>query len=83
MILSKLLTGNDESGGLNMGDLIIHLLRKAGTAVLAVLPDLLHAMVKRMMKAQTATFLQVLKLVLKSTFADTTSPSPCSFHSPS
>ncbi|KAH8835042.1 ARM repeat-containing protein [Flagelloscypha sp. PMI_526] len=59
-ILAKLLSGEDESGGLNMGDLIIHLLRKAGDSVLPVLPDLLKAMVGRMLKAQTATFLQSL-----------------------
>jgi hypothetical protein len=48
-----------ESGGLVIGDLIIHLLRRAGDAVLPVLPQLLHAMVIRMPSAKTAQFLQV------------------------
>ena len=42
-----------------IGDLIIHLLRRAGEAVLPVLPQLLEAMVGRMRTAKTATFLQV------------------------
>lgn len=48
-----------ESGGLVIGDLIIHLFRRAGDAVLSVLPQLLNAMVTRMPTAKTAQFLQV------------------------
>lgn len=58
-IVAKLLASQDESGGLVIGDLIIHLLRRAGEAVLPVLPELLQAMVGRMTSAKTATFLQV------------------------
>lgn len=58
-IVAKLLQNQDESGGLSIGDLIIHLLRRAGESVLPVLPQLLHAMVTRMLSAKTATFLQV------------------------
>ena len=43
-----------------MGDLIIHLFRKAGESVLSVLPQLLQAMASRMTNAKTATFTQVL-----------------------
>ena len=53
------LQSTDESGSLFIGDLIIHLLRRAGDAVLPVLPELLEAMLKRMVTAKTATFLQV------------------------
>jgi len=50
----------DESGGLVVGDLVINLLRKAGDAILSVLPALLEAMIKRMTTAKTPTFLQSL-----------------------
>lgn len=42
-----------------IGDLIIHLLRRAGEAVLPILPELLQAMINRMKSAKTATFIQV------------------------
>lgn len=58
-MVARLLQNEDESGGLVIGDLIIHLLRRAGESVLPVLPDLLHAMIGRMTSAKTATFLQV------------------------
>jgi hypothetical protein len=58
-LVAKLLQNEDESGGLVIGDLIIHLLRRAGESVLPVLPELLRAMVGRMTSAKTATFLQV------------------------
>lgn len=58
-LVAKLLQNEDESGGLVIGDLIIHLLRQAGESVLPVLPELLQAMVGRMTSAKTATFLQV------------------------
>ncbi|KAI5119706.1 hypothetical protein M0805_001421 [Coniferiporia weirii] len=59
-VIAKLLDNEDESGGLVIGDLIIHLLRRASTAVVAVLPGLLQAMVRRMLTARTATFVQSL-----------------------
>jgi hypothetical protein len=59
-VIARLLQNQDESGGLVIGDLIIHLFRRAGEGVLPVLPDLLHAMLARMRTAQTATFLQSL-----------------------
>ena len=58
-VIAKQRQSEDESGGLVIGDLIIHLLRRAGEAVLPVLPQLLEAMVRRMRTAKTATFLQV------------------------
>lgn len=59
-LIAKLLRNEDESGGLVIGDLIIHVLRRAGDSVLPVLPELLRAMVERMLTAKTATFLQSL-----------------------
>ncbi|KAI0721417.1 ARM repeat-containing protein [Cerioporus squamosus] len=59
-VIAKQLQSEDESGGLVIGDLIIHLLRRAGEAVLPVLPQLLEAMIRRMRTAKTATFLQSL-----------------------
>lgn len=58
--VARLLQSQEESGGLLVGDLIIHLIRKAGEAVLPVLPELLQAMLLRMKTAKTATFTQVL-----------------------
>lgn len=55
-----MLSNDSESGGLEIGDLIIHLLRRAGTAIGSVLPELLQAMVRRMLTAKTATFVQSL-----------------------
>lgn len=64
-LVAKLLESQDEAGGLVIGDLIIHLFRKAGETILPVLPQLLRAMVVRMKTAKTATFLQVcLPLVM-------------------
>ncbi|KAF5384768.1 hypothetical protein D9615_001050 [Tricholomella constricta] len=59
-LIAKTLESQDESGGLFIGDLIIHLLRRVGESVLPVLPQLLQAMVSRMVTAKTATFLQSL-----------------------
>ncbi|KAJ3506346.1 hypothetical protein NLJ89_g6919 [Agrocybe chaxingu] len=59
-LIGRMLESQDESGGLQIGDLIIHLLRRTGDAVLPVLPQLLQAMVSRMTTAKTATFLQSL-----------------------
>ncbi|CAK5264338.1 unnamed protein product, partial [Mycena citricolor] len=59
-VIANALQSRDESGGLVIGDLIIHLLRRAGESVLPVLPELLQAMITRMLTAKTATFLQSL-----------------------
>ncbi|KAL1749221.1 armadillo-type protein [Schizophyllum fasciatum] len=61
-LIARVLQSEDESGGLFIGDLIIHLLRNAGEAVLPVLPELLQAMVGRMLTAKTATFLQACSI---------------------
>jgi hypothetical protein len=58
-LIAKQLESADESGGLTLGDLIIHLFRKAGDSVFPVLPELLQAMAGRMLTAKTATFTQV------------------------
>ena len=60
IFIARTLDNQDESGGLVIGDLIIHLLRKTGESVLPVLPQLLQSMVNRMTTAKTATFIQVL-----------------------
>ncbi|EPS97853.1 hypothetical protein FOMPIDRAFT_1037743 [Fomitopsis schrenkii] len=59
-VIAKQLKSQDESGGLVVGDLIIHLLRRARENVLPVLPELLNAMLGRMTSAKTATFIQSL-----------------------
>ncbi|CCL98539.1 uncharacterized protein FIBRA_00538 [Fibroporia radiculosa] len=59
-VIAKQMRSQDESGGLAMGDMIIHLFRKAGEAVVPILPDLLQAMLGRMISAKTATFIQSL-----------------------
>lgn len=60
-LVARILGGDDESGGLFIGELIIHLFRRAGESVLPVLPQLLEALIGRMAAAETATFLQVRK----------------------
>ncbi|KAF8634940.1 hypothetical protein AX15_000671 [Amanita polypyramis BW_CC] len=60
MVIAKTLENQEESGGLFIGELIIHLLRKTGEAVLPALPQLLQSMAKRMITAKTATFIQSL-----------------------
>lgn len=62
--MARILQAEDESAGLTIGELIIHLLRRAGESVLPVLPELLQAMVTRMLTAKTATFVQVSFLYL-------------------
>jgi hypothetical protein len=58
-VIAKLLADKEEAGSLFIGDLIIHLLRKSGDAVLPVLPALLQAMVTRMTTAKSDLFLEV------------------------
>ncbi|CAK9782992.1 ARM repeat-containing protein [Cutaneotrichosporon oleaginosum] len=47
-----------ESGGIFVGDLVMHLFRKAGSAIAPVLGDLLSAMASRLATAQTDSFIQ-------------------------
>ncbi|KAK7464422.1 hypothetical protein VKT23_006589 [Stygiomarasmius scandens] len=65
-LVARILQSEDESAGLTIGELIIHLLRRAGDAIVPVLPELLHAMVTRMTTAKTASFVQ--SLVIPFTF---------------
>ena len=59
-LLARLLSPTEsESGGLVIGDLIVHILRNTSDAVLPVLPDLMRAMANRMASAQTVGLLQV------------------------
>lgn len=59
-LLARLLAPSfSESGGLFVGDLVIHLLRKAGSSIEAVLPELLRALVVRLTTSQTPSFKQV------------------------
>ncbi|KAG9313888.1 hypothetical protein JVU11DRAFT_4656 [Chiua virens] len=61
--ITKLLRNEDESGCLVVGDLIIYVFLRAGDSALAVFPELLHAVVERMLTAKTAAFLQSLLIV--------------------
>ena len=45
-----------------MGDLLLHVFRRAGQHILPILPGLLHALVTRLSTALTATFSQILIL---------------------
>jgi hypothetical protein len=47
--------------------LVIHLIRKAGSALGPVMPELLKAFVTRLATAQTASFSQVRRFALRST----------------
>lgn len=49
-----------ESGGVFVGDLIMHLFRKAGSAIAPVLGDLLRAVVNRLATATLPSFIQSL-----------------------
>ena len=55
---------DDESGSLFIGDLIIHLMRRAGESILPILQQLLEAMATRMTTAKTATFIQASAVTL-------------------
>ncbi|GAA5946175.1 hypothetical protein JCM3765_000143 [Sporobolomyces pararoseus] len=61
-VAKQLEPSDSEAGGLFVGDLVIHLLRKAGPAIGPVLPDLLKAFVTRLATAQTAMFTQSMVL---------------------
>jgi hypothetical protein len=51
-----------ESGGIFVGELIMHLFRKAGPSIAPVLPDLLQAVVQRLSTAKLPSFIQVCHL---------------------
>ncbi|KAK8849809.1 hypothetical protein IAR55_005145 [Kwoniella newhampshirensis] len=51
-----------ESGGIFVGELIMHLFRKAGPSMAPVLPDLLRAIVARLATAKLPSFIQTLAL---------------------
>ena len=57
-VIVRLLQSQGESGGLVLGDLIIHLFHRARDSVL---PVLLHAMLERMHTTQMATLLRRLR----------------------
>ena len=62
-LLSKFLSPEyPETGGIYVGDLIIHLLRKASTAIGPILPDLLQALVVRLATAKLQSFIEVRSL---------------------
>ncbi|GAA6059323.1 hypothetical protein JCM10212_005903 [Sporobolomyces blumeae] len=61
-VAKQLQPSDSEAGGLFVGDLVIHLLRKAGPAIGPVLPDLLKAFINRLATAQTAMFTQSMVL---------------------
>lgn len=59
-LLSKFLSPNfPETGGIYVGDLIIHLLRMASSAIGPILPDLLQALVIRLATAKLQSFIEV------------------------
>ena len=61
-LISRTLAPADgnESGGLVVGDLMLHLLRRAGSALLPSLNDLVRALLERLTTAKTGTFIQSL-----------------------
>ncbi|KAK4058553.1 hypothetical protein OIO90_000715 [Microbotryomycetes sp. JL221] len=62
IVAKQLDPSQEESGGLFVGDLVIHLIRKAGSSLGPVLPELLKAFVTRLATAQTSSFSQSLIL---------------------
>ncbi|OCF34393.1 hypothetical protein I316_03907 [Kwoniella heveanensis BCC8398] len=62
-LLSRFLAPSfSESGGIFVGELIMHLFRKAGAVMAPVLPDLLRAVVQRLAHAKLPSFIQTLVL---------------------
>ncbi|WRT69867.1 uncharacterized protein IL334_006858 [Kwoniella shivajii] len=62
-LLSRFLAPTfSESGGIFVGELIMHLFRKAGSVMAPVLPDLLRVIVDRLVTAQLPSFIQTLVL---------------------
>lgn len=63
-LLAKYLSPESpETGGIYVGDLIIHLLRKASSAVGPILPHLLQALVTRLASARLQSFMEVGRCV--------------------
>jgi hypothetical protein len=59
-LLSKFLSPEfPETGGIYVGDLIIHLLRKASSEIGPILPSLLQALVIRLATAKLESFIEV------------------------
>lgn len=54
--------GRSESASLFIGDLVLHVFRRAGDAILPILPELLQALLLRLTTAKTSTFTQSLIL---------------------
>lgn len=62
-LLSKFLSPEfPETGGIYVGDLIIHLLRKASSGIGPILPDLLQALVIRLSTAKLQSFIEVRQI---------------------
>ena len=76
--IAGLLQSKDVSGGLVIGEFIIHLFQRAGESVLPVLPDLLQAMLVHIKAMHAATFLQ--NLITSSTFLIYSHCAPCSIY---
>ncbi|EJD54369.1 ARM repeat-containing protein [Auricularia subglabra TFB-10046 SS5] len=62
LIARTLAPTDSESAGQYVGDLILTLLRRAGTAMLPAMQELLNALLNRLPTAKTATFIQSLIL---------------------
>ncbi|GAA96567.1 uncharacterized protein L969DRAFT_94972 [Mixia osmundae IAM 14324] len=60
IIARQLQPEQSESSGLFVGDLLLHVMRKAGQELSDILPDLLRALVTRLALAETGTFSQSL-----------------------
>jgi hypothetical protein len=59
-LLGHVLSPNfSEVGGVFIGELVMHLFRKAGSSMGPILPDLLRALVHRITTAQMPSFIQV------------------------
>jgi hypothetical protein len=55
-----------ESGGIFVGELIMHLFRKAGNEIGPVLPELLRAVAQRLTTAKLPSFVTVRHLSLRN-----------------
>ncbi|KAM0788544.1 hypothetical protein ACM66B_001672 [Microbotryomycetes sp. NB124-2] len=62
LVAKRLNPSEEEHGGLFVGDLVIHLIRKAGSSLGSVLPELLTAFVRRLASSKTSSFSQSLIL---------------------
>nr|KAK4053501.1 hypothetical protein OIV83_001668 [Microbotryomycetes sp. JL201] len=62
VVAKQLDPSQGEGGGLFVGDLVVHLIRKAGSSLSPVLPELLKAFVTRLASSTTSSFSQSLIL---------------------